>query len=120
MFAVWAQFEISTGRITDAGSTVFSGGNGYGETLAQFADYASELGYTEFARHDGHINREWDAGIVMLAAFNGSAEADAYAHCVRSAAVAVFTLRTVQLGCRDLPLGEGCRGHAEYAEAEGQ
>jgi hypothetical protein len=108
MFLVWAQFEISTGRITDAGSTVFSHCPTPAAADAAFAEYAKELGYTEEARRDCHINRAWDAGIVYTAACTLSDDAKHRAACIRAAAVAVFTVRTGPLGCRDLPLGPGC------------
>lgn len=104
MFLVWAQFEISTGRITDAGSTVFSHCPNPADADRAFADYAKDLGYTEEARHDAHINRSWDAGLVYVAACTTSEDALHRAACIRAAAVAVFTVRTVELGCRDLPL----------------
>lgn len=91
MFLVWAQFEISTGRITDAGSTVFSHCPNPADADRAFADYAAERGYTEQLRHDTYINREWGDGLIAIGGYNENHEALKAAANIRRAAVGVFT-----------------------------
>jgi hypothetical protein len=108
MYIVWAEFEISTGRITDAGSTMFSRCVSPADVDACFAGYAGGRGFDRRARQDAFVNRSYDAGLVRIAACEDSADADGRASAIRAAAVAVYTVRTGPLGCRDLPLGPGC------------
>jgi len=86
MFIVRVTFKIANGSIVNAGVTPFSHCPNDAAVEAAFADYAKDIGYTEFAGENIWINRDIGEGVVAEAAFTVEDEAKDYADHVAAAA----------------------------------